>query len=446
MSHPYSPYPGNPPGAPKLSTIGLHRGSGHGGTNADQELGLYLRTAVTGTTRGPVNPVTDTWVDADCSTSYFIKGANADVYKNALAARGMNVGTDWVEHVMTGGEAFPGKTAVTIHGASVKHFISFFDQTDIVHGFPPLYIKAIKDVSRVNTRIGFWFHSNHINTGETYSLWQNPLRIAARDYLMVGSPRVIVGVCNGTTIVDDEEPDTWNPDGVVRCLANESTYLGDGFVSDVSGHSWITDFRSAGYAAAYAAAQLSQHNTYWSLGVRKPDSWTSDNLLKQFIDGDATNTPAGVTDAAWGAGIDRWIQAMQLTFQPLGYPTPVVWGNVGDPSRAVDYVNTGPFGQYWEHSFMGASRAISLTNVRAGLDKVKAQNQWVTISYRKGISPSATNDEYVETAGNPEFAQIVEYVRQNNMANRVHVGMFAAGGSGSTDGYLFWQPGMRRPE
>jgi hypothetical protein len=381
-----------------------------------------------------VNGATDTWAAETAtqpSTSWFLKGANADVFKNALAARGMNVANDWHEEPSP---SFPGKTRFLVRGPSVKHFLSFFHQLDIIHGFPPQFIKAIKDVSLVGTKVGFWFHSDRVYTGPCYGGWADYIRTRMLPYLMTGVAAKDWSASNPACAVDftvdPEQLSPWYHSGasdIARCVASPTASPGD-----TSGHSWFVDFRNAAYPSAIAQAYEDMHTSYWAHGAAQPDTVMSDNLLKQFIAGQAGNEPT-ILSADWGNGIEDIVSAINSRMAPYGYET--MWGNIGDPTRTVDYTNLK--GHYWEHAFQGATIAASLPILTAGLDDLAAKGAGykVCISYRTGSGGGVANDPMFFTPGQAEWDDIVAHADGLGIMDNCYVGFFAEG----TDGVLCWQ-------
>lgn len=411
------------------------------------KFGLYLRTGITGTSNDPVNAMTDDWTETAGSTPAvgpFLLGANAHVYRTALAARGHNVALDWVESTSA---TFPPLKEVLIKGPSVKTFIRFFDYTDIIHAGPARYWRRMLEIPADHeTHIGFWFMSDRIQTGPLFSGWAEPHRLAALPFMMAGTPKDYPGSdpCDGDTTVDPEETDPW-PSGTVRCPTNPSPRPGD-----VSGHSWLLDWQQTALADAFLNSFAAQHAAYWGR-IEHPrggpllNHWCSDNWILPwgaFIAGLATNTPA-VSSALQAAGKERFSAACRNTFRPLGYGrggTPTFWANVGDPTTGLTYPELR--GHFWEHSFTRAALADSIADVKAGIDALDQRpDQYVCMSYRTGLYP-AVNDAMWQTPDHPYWTEIYQYALARGVVNRMSAGFFATG----TDGVLFWQPCMRMPK
>ena len=395
--------------------------------------GMYIRTAITGPTNTMVNGATDTWAaetSTQPSTSWFLVGANAHKFKDALAARGMNVANDWREEPSP---SFPGYNRCLVRGPSVKHFLSMFRQTDLIHGCPPQFIQAIKAVSRVNTKVGFWFHSERIFPGTLYGGWAEYIRQRMLPYIMVGTfGKNWGGSCTADFSVDPEQTNPWlylGAPAIARCPANPSPSP-----ADTTGHAWQMDFRNPAYPAAIAQAYVDMHNSYWAHGAAQPDTMMSDNCGKSYFPGLATNAPA-VDNGDWGAGFEATILAINNALTPLGYET--FWGNVGDPTGSA--VHTNLKGHFWEHSFTRAALADSITDVLDGLTTLagKGPEYKCAISYRQGIYP-AVNEVMFQVSGQAEWTTILNHARNLNMEDRVYVGVFAEG----SDGPLMWQPGI----
>ena len=355
MRNPYSPYPGNPPGAPSLGMGMPFGGSPAGGKilrrDRLQTMAMIFANPYSTNNMG----YGESWTTSEVGCAATIKGANWTVYRNRCYDMGAPY-RSFGNSTSAGQDAFVinpvavGGGGTVGYGEVVQMFAGInFDYIAWGHNPPATWMLAVDEwarkAGRPRPKQGFYFLNFH-NRNQAIQL--GPLDAELQTIqLDTGGLFESATLAGGCATVDIYQTDGSGPTACSTPHARGTSCT----------HTWELDYTDSANMGAMAGQMAGvirdRLDTYWS--ARMPDFMITDNALNGTYLGTATNGAEldAIPDATYQAMWKQWPAAFRAAIPEVEF-----WGNHG-LSDDTYYNATELPARYGEYGFTTSTSAGS---------------------------------------------------------------------------------------